>query len=152
MRNYANYTDNDIILAVKDSTSLSQVIRKLELKVAGGNFDTVRRKIAQLNLDTSHFTGKLWSKGKTIKDWAEYKKDSGRKTFLISERGHKCEDCGLTEWKDFPITLELHHIDGNRVNNEKTNLQLLCCNCHATTYNWRNKKRLGSPTGRRQVT
>jgi len=141
MGQYRNYNNDALIEAVKVSHSLSEVIRGLNLKVAGGNFDTVRRKIAQLNLDTSHFTGQLWSKGKTIKAWSEYVKDSGRKTFLISERGHKCEDCGLEEWKTFPIVLELHHIDGNRVNNNKDNLQLLCCNCHATTDNWRNKKR-----------
>jgi len=111
------------------------------LIVAGGNFDNLKRKIAKANLDTSHFTGKVWSKGKSIKEWAGYKKNAGRKKVLINERGHKCEKCALTEWLTHPIVLELHHIDGNRLNNEKTNLELLCCNCHAITDNWRNKKR-----------
>jgi hypothetical protein len=141
MGQYRNYNDDDLIKAVERCHSLSEVIRELHLKVAGGNFDTIRRKIAKLNLDTSHFTGQLWSKGKNLKDWSEYRKDSGRKTFLISERGYKCEVCNLIEWQGFPIVLELHHIDGNRTNNEKENLQLLCCNCHAITDNWRNKKK-----------
>ena len=35
-----------------------------------------------------------------------------------------------------PIPLQVHHIDGNHINNELNNLQLLCPNCHAQTDNW----------------
>ena len=52
---------------------------------------------------------------------------------------HRCERCGLTEWLGQPIPLELHHIDGDRLNNELSNLQLLCPNCHALTDNYRGK-------------
>ena len=52
---------------------------------------------------------------------------------------HKCENCGLTEWLDNPIPLELHHIDGNRDNNVLENYQLLCPNCHALTDSYRGK-------------
>lgn len=44
---------------------------------------------------------------------------------------HKCECCGNTEWMGYPIPLELHHKDGNHFNNELSNLELLCPNCHA---------------------
>lgn len=46
-------------------------------------------------------------------------------------RLHKCEKCGLTEWLDKLIPLELHHKDGNHFNNNLDNLSLLCPNCHA---------------------
>lgn len=141
MRNYRNYSEEDIKESVKTSLSLSEVLRKLNIKPIGGNFDTLKRRLAKLEIDTSHFTGQLWSKGKTVKDWADYKKNKGRKNFLIIERGHQCEDCKNTHWKDQLIMLELHHINGDRVDNRSENLQLLCCNCHATTHNWRNKKR-----------
>ena len=42
-----------------------------------------------------------------------------------------CERCGLETWLEQPIPLELHHMDGDRTNNELTNLELLCPNCHA---------------------
>lgn len=52
---------------------------------------------------------------------------------------HKCENCGLSEWLDQPIPLELHHKDGNRNHNEIENYQLLCPNCHAFTDSYRGK-------------
>lgn len=42
----------------------------------------------------------------------------------------KCERCGLSEWMGQPIPLELHHIDFNHYNNDLSNLQILCSNCH----------------------
>lgn len=50
--------------------------------------------------------------------------------------------CKLHKWLNFPITLEVHHIDGDRTNNNEENLQLLCPNCHSYTDNWRNRKRV----------
>ena len=55
-------------------------------------------------------------------------------------REHKCEICGITEWLGKPTPLELHHIDGNRFNNELSNLQILCPNCHSQTPNYSGKK------------
>lgn len=62
------------------------------------------------------------------------------KSILINERNHKCESCGNIEWMGNKIKLELEHIDGNNVNNEKLNLLLLCPNCHSMTKTWRKKK------------
>ena len=50
-----------------------------------------------------------------------------------------CERCGNTQWMNQPIPLEVHHIDGNKNNNELNNLQLLCPNCHALTPTYRGK-------------
>lgn len=54
---------------------------------------------------------------------------------LIEVRGKKCECCGLTEWLGQPINLEVHHKDGNRLNDAQDNLQILCPNCHSYTAN-----------------
>ena len=51
----------------------------------------------------------------------------------------KCERCGLSEWNDLPIPLELHHKDGNRFNHNFDNLEILCLNCHAQTETFRAK-------------
>ncbi len=53
---------------------------------------------------------------------------------------YKCECCGLTEWLDEPIPLELHHIDGNSYNNKLYNLSIICPNCHFKTHNYSGRK------------
>lgn len=63
-----------------------------------------------------------------------------RKAYLINERGWACEKCLNSQWNGKPITIEMHHIDGDNDNNLKTNLELLCPNCHSQTENWRGKK------------
>ena len=54
----------------------------------------------------------------------------------------RCEHCGLTEWRGRPVSLELHHINGDGLDNRIENLLLLCPNCHSQTDTWggRNKK------------
>lgn len=54
----------------------------------------------------------------------------------------KCENCNLYTWLGKKIPLELHHLDGNRFNNELKNLQILCCNCHANTENYGSKNKI----------
>lgn len=63
------------------------------------------------------------------------------KTHLI-KAGYKddvCECCGISEWNGKPISLPLHHIDGNPKNNSLENLQILCPNCHTQTDNYGSK-------------
>lgn len=56
-----------------------------------------------------------------------------RKQALIRERGHQCEGCKLTHWIERLIPLELHHEDGDKRHNTRSNCKLLCPNCHALT-------------------
>lgn len=60
-------------------------------------------------------------------------------------KSHVCEKCTLTMWNGEPIPLELHHIDGSRFNNQLSNLQLLCPNCHAQCDNNSGKSNKKSP-------
>jgi DNA-binding CsgD family transcriptional regulator len=69
---------------------------------------------------------------------------------LISE-GLKppiCATCGIAEWHGQRLTLALHHINGERLDNRIDNLELLCPNCHSLTdtYSGRNGHRPGRST------
>ena len=52
---------------------------------------------------------------------------------LIREgyKENKCENCGITTWFGTDIVLELHHKNGNHYDNDLSNLQILCPNCHS---------------------
>jgi DNA-binding transcriptional ArsR family regulator len=58
----------------------------------------------------------------------------------------RCELCGIAEWQGKPLSLALHHINGEGHDNRLENLQLLCPNCHSQTDNFsgRNGGRKGS--------
>lgn len=85
-----------------------------------------------------------WNKIKETIKRGNYKATTDNTTlkkFLLEERGHKCEKCGLSEWLNKPIPLVCDHVNGNYTDNKLTNLRLICNNCDALspTYKGRNK-------------
>lgn len=139
MRNYRNYTIEDIKQYSKEVFSIAGLLRKLKLKPCGGNYAHLKKLIQENNIETDHWTGQGWNKEKRLKDWKSYTKIESLKKHLLKLKRNTCESCNLSTWKEFPIPLEIHHIDGDRTNNKIENLKVLCCNCHALTDNWRNK-------------
>jgi hypothetical protein len=57
------WNDTQLLSAVATSTSIAQVIKKLGLVPAGGNYTQVQERIKTLKVDTSHFTGYAWNRG-----------------------------------------------------------------------------------------
>ena len=55
------------------------------------------------------------------------------KSYLIEKRGSECYVCGITEWNNKKLVMELEHKDGNSSNNNLKNLELICPNCHSQT-------------------
>ena len=145
-----------MISAVKTSFSVREVITKLGLIPAGGNYLAVNHKIDTLELDKSHFTGSRWNKGKTYftKTRAPIKqllvKGSAVQSYKLKKRlyeeGLKHPRCELCDWakvsSDGRIPLELDHINGIHNDNRIENLRILCPNCHSLqpTHRGRNKK------------
>lgn len=138
------------------------------LRVAGINSssstNTLKRIIKEYKLDTSKFeeNRKLYKQQMAkMSLCSEYniesklhrntKTNSHKLRNKLIEFGYKeskCELCGISEWLGKPVKLQLHHIDGNHDNNELSNLQILCPNCHSMTDNFGvyNSKRAKEPT------
>lgn len=147
------YTNDQFVEAVKSSTSVRQVLSKLGLKEAGGNYKVAKENIKKLNLDISHFTGMGHLKGKThtynTKPIEYYlTENSHHQSFKLKKRlikeglkEPKCESCGIAEWNGKPAPLELDHINGINTDNRIENLRILCPNCHAQTDTYRGKNK-----------
>ena len=142
----SKYTREQIQEVVTKSFSVANVLRELGLVANGGNYKTVNKYIKLYDIDISHFTGKLWIKGKKLNYTKSIPLDkilvdgSDYQTHLLKKRLFnedikikRCEVCNLNLWNNIEIRFELHHIDGNNTNNQLSNLQILCPNCHSQT-------------------
>lgn len=144
---------NELELAVKESFSWAEVCRKIKSNERTGNQSHVKKVCIAFGFDFSHFTGQSWRRNKCFKktDINDYLSNKKRitshqlKIRLITEKikEEKCESCGLSEWMNEPLVLELDHIDSNHLNNNLENIQIICPNCHAIFTRNRNGYRKG---------
>ena len=143
MKKWENFSKEDLSKIVKESCSYSQIAEKIGYSKQGGsNILAVKEMINYYDFDISHLKGQ--SSSKNTFDYSRFRKGNVIKIVsalpaLVNLRGHKCECCENSEWNNCPIPLEVHHKDGDKLNNELDNLELLCPNCHAQTENWRGK-------------
>jgi len=151
------WNKNILSKIVKESFSVREVIKKMGLIPAGGNYVQTKKYIALFELNTKHFKGKAWNKGLKRSDIFYYSleqvlvKDSSYQSCKLKKRlfsnnikKQKCEKCGWAKKsKDGRLPLELDHINGDNRDNRIENLRILCPNCHSLepTHRGRNKKK-----------
>lgn len=143
MKKWETFTDEELELLVKNSRSIRDLAIKLGYNPDGGSGIKIVKEMLNLKqFDISHFLGQGWNKNNFNYSRFQYGnniKVADALSALIALRGRKCERCNLSNWQNEPIPLEIHHIDGNHLNNTIENLQILCCNCHALTKNFRGR-------------
>jgi len=126
---------------IKESGSFFEVGKKL-----GVARRFVKQWVASKGIDISHFV-KCRNRTSSSEDVLvnNGKRRNGIvKTCVLRENlvPYICGDCGRRpEWNGKPLTLQIHHKDGDSTNNEIGNLGFLCPNCHTQTktYTGRNK-------------
>lgn len=141
MKKWEQFSKEELEQFVKNSYSYAQVCEKVGY-VGGSGTRLIKEMIEYYQFDISHFKGQGWNKDNFNYERFRYGnniKSAAAIEAIVALRGHQCECCKLTTWLNEPITLELHHKDGDKLNNDLDNLQLLCPNCHSLTENWRGR-------------
>lgn len=143
--------------AVKNSFSLTGCTRELGYSVTGnGSRKPLKKRIEELSIDTSHWTGQGWNKGNKsfyikfidlndcLVENSTYSRQYLKKR-LIKENllKNECAVCKILEWQGKDLSLHIDHINGVNNDNRLENLRLLCPNCHSQTdtYAGKNKTR-----------
>jgi len=144
------WNDDELSAAVEGCQSAAACLRSLGTPQSASAQRALRRRIAVLGLSTEHWTGQSWSGGRKLgrREPIEDLLVEGR--ILGTDRLRRrlvedgilppvCAVCLLSEWRGRQIPLELDHINGDRRDNRRENLRLLCPNCHAQTDTYRGR-------------
>lgn len=154
------YTKEILEPIVSSSGSWAEVCRQVGVVPATGAQSHIKKVASKFSLDSSHFLGQGWSKGKTYhrRNTSEYlvnpsfiNSDKLRKRLIAEGIKEKaCERCGLNYWfNDDEVPLELDHINSDHFDCRLENLRILCANCHYQVTN--NNRRSRIPIGRETV-
>jgi hypothetical protein len=139
------WTDEQLRDAVSGNTCLTDVVRALGLRPAGGSHSFVKGHIRRLNLQTDHFTRdrqgrgleairnrkrrtqeEIFCEGSTVT--GKVLRRAARKV-IAPYRCSGCENPG--EHRGRPLVLQLHHRNGTFNDNRRENLEWNCPNCHS---------------------
>lgn len=137
-------SDEEFKKIIANNYTYTDCLIELGLVPRGGSStDILKRRIKELNCSTEHFHSNFSKKrnnkkipledmmvqNATIKSMTSFKKRLIQENILE----YKCAICGLIEWQNHPLVLQLEHMNGNNTDNRLENLRLLCPNCHSQT-------------------
>lgn len=153
-----SWTVQQLETAVAASFSFRQVLIKLGLREAGGNYEQIKKYIKENKLNIAHFKGCGWNLGlrgigkpiipleKILVNGSYFQSFKLKKRlFSVGLKPQYCEECGWAQkTTDGYLPLELDHINGDRHDNRLENLRVLCPNCHSLkpTHRGRRGKRI----------
>ena len=143
----------EFLEVVKNANSYSDCLRALGLSTTGGSStDVLKRRIAELNCDITHFGSKpqkrvasniKYTLDEILVENSSYANISRLKQRLVREgvMEYKCANCGIVEWQGQTLSLHLDHINGINNDHRISNLRFLCPNCHSLTETYAGKNK-----------
>ena len=153
--------EQELAELVRDCSSVAQVLLKLGLPENGRPHHEMKARILSLGLDTAHFTGPGWSRGKSwrtneslargrekrrllddvfVENSRMYHGSSLTPHLLALGWTYACAWCGISDWRGKPLVLHLDHANGIHNDNRLVNLRFLCPNCHSQTETYSNRR------------
>ena len=157
IKNKGIYEKEFLEKIIAESVSYKEVLIKMGLRAAGGNYKILKKYICLYDISTSHFESMIevskrnFEKNKIPLEDILIEESTYNRTSLknrlyrekILER--KCSLCGQDEnWNGMKISLILDHINGIYNDNRLENLRIVCPNCNAglETHCGKNKKKI----------
>lgn len=143
--------DNDFKKLIKSSHNVKEVLFKLGLTTVGNSwgYTQVKKRMKALDLTYEDFTGikpLVKSLYKRLTSEEIFVNNSSTPRNIVRKRiieedllDYKCSKCGIVEWNNKPLSLELDHINGINNDHRLENLRFLCPNCHSQTSTYGSK-------------
>jgi hypothetical protein len=138
------YGEQEAREAVASSRSYAEALRKVGMRVAGGNHRLFKQWVERWEIPTDHFDAGASARRAPSRTAAPLEKVLVRNSnyarnklkqrlYLEGLKERRCEMCGQDEnWQGRTMSLILDHINGVPNDNRLENLRIVCPNCAAT--------------------
>jgi predicted RNA-binding Zn-ribbon protein involved in translation (DUF1610 family) len=147
------FTKEQLQEAAKNSCSYRGVLRYLGVPArSGGRLTRIGERLKSEGIDIGHFRhnganygvnhrggwAKLSAKDILVYHRSKFKEQPARlkKALLEIGRKYECIKCGLKEWEGKSLVLDVHHYNGDSLDNRPENIDFMCPNCHSQTDNY----------------
>jgi hypothetical protein len=137
--------EGEVRAAVAASLSWAEALRRLGMRPAGGNAQTLKKYVALWGISTNHFDPLAYQRHRTagrkavpleevLVEGSTYNRGHlKRRLFQTGLKAPVCELCGQDElWNGRRMALILDHINGVADDHRLENLRVVCPNCAAT--------------------
>jgi predicted RNA-binding Zn-ribbon protein involved in translation (DUF1610 family) len=151
----SKYTKELLAPLATSARSLAEVLKKLQLRPTGGNYRMLALRLRLCGIETEHFKGAGWARGLSeggdqgVANNVAKRRRPDSEVFVSNSPelsgarlvrrlirlgwAYRCHECGISAWRDLPISFHLDHINGINNDNRLENLRFLCPNCHSQT-------------------